>query len=82
MTPPTCEQIFDEELQRVQEKISDWRHGARVSAVFMRASDSTFWLAKYRRSTDGETNELREGLADISQVEPYEVKTTEYRPIS
>ncbi len=58
-----------------------WRHGSYVTEVFRRESDSTFWKATYRLSTDGETNELREGLARIDQVEPYTVQVTKYRPI-
>jgi len=49
---------------------NSWRHGCYVADVFVRESDSTYWQADYRLSSDGETNELREGTADIMQVKP------------
>lgn len=80
ITPPTCEEIYNEELELVHtEADPSWRHGCYIYEVYNRESDNTFWAVNYRRSTDGETNALREGLADVKEVEPYEVTRTEYR---
>lgn len=80
MEKPTCEQLLNEEgLESVWREVDDsWRHGSYVAEVFKRHSDDTFWMASYRLSTDGETNELREGLADISQVVPQEKTVITY----
>lgn len=80
---PTCRQIFDEELGcHIFEKVeSGWRHGVTVTRVYRRESDSTFWEVNYRNSTDGETNELRDGEASIIQVEPFEEHIVSYRAI-
>lgn len=80
---PTCEQLWNEELEEIQEKVVDkWRHGVVVETIYKREEDATFWMASYRRSTDGETNELREGDAEICQVEPRQVTVTKYVPIT
>jgi len=83
MTPPTCEDLFNEEgFESVhREDDTSWRHGSYVFEVYHRLADDTYWSASYRQSTDGETNELREGFADIGQVEPYTKTVTAYRPI-
>jgi len=80
---PTCEQIFDEGLGDpiYHEDDTSWRHGSYRTEVYFRASDSTHWQVKYRLSSDGETNELREGHAKITQVEPYEKTVILYRPV-
>lgn len=76
---PTCEEIFNELLEFVKQTIhSGWRHGVDREEVYFRKSDNTYWGVDYRVSTDGETHGLREGDADIYQVEPKEVKTVEY----
>ncbi len=62
-----------------RESDPSWRHGSREEWVFYRESDDSYWRARFRLSTCGETNELREGLADIARVYPHEVATTEYR---
>lgn len=80
--PPTCSDLFNELLKEVSSESASWRHGSRMTVVYRRESDGTFWRAKYRLSTDGECNELREGIAKIDQVEPYEVAVTKYRPIA
>ncbi len=78
MRPPTCEEL--QEMTCVSREADDsWRHGSYVTQVFRRDSDETYWQAKYRLSSDGETNELREGLATIVQVEPVVVQTVAYR---
>lgn len=81
MNKPTCQEIWDEELGDPISINHDasWRHGAYITDVYKRESDNTYWEVHYRRSTDGETNELEEGIAHISEVEPYEVKTIKYR---
>lgn len=79
MEAPTCEQLSDEELECVAtHSDTSWRHGTRETHVFKRETDGTFWEAKFRLSTDGETNELREGLAKIRQVFPKEKTVTVY----
>jgi hypothetical protein len=86
MQNPTCEDLYDrrsEEYELVlRETDASWRHGSYVSAVYKRVGDETYWMAQYRLSTDGETNELREGSADIYQVEPFEKVTIDYRPVT
>lgn len=86
MQAPTCEDLYnsrrDEYEVVFRETDASWRHGSYVSAVYKRLSDETYWMAQYRLSTDGETNELREGDADIYQVEPYEKVTIDYRPVT
>jgi len=82
ITPPTCAEIFDEQLgQPVHRESAPWRHGTRETEVFRRASDNTYWQVKFELSTGGETNGLREGYATITQVEPFEKTVTAYRPI-
>ena len=80
MNEPTCKDLFLEDGYVPVHRDSDdsWRHGAYISEVFKRDSDGTYWLASYCLSSDGETNELREGEADITQVKPKEVMITQY----
>lgn len=80
---PVCEELLDGDGFHEVWHRSDtgWRHGTYETAVFLRASDETFWRVSYRRSTDGETNGLREGRAKIIQVQPVQVVTTEYEPV-
>ena len=81
VTPPTCTQLCNEELELVDRESNDsWRHGVYVTAIYRRDEDGTFWRTVYRLSSDGETNELREGLAKIKQVFPKEVTVTIYEP--
>lgn len=76
---PTCEELFDEELELVQRSVDDsWRHGVYVTEVYKRESDLTYWKATYSQSTSGETNGLREGCAVITRVFPREVIAVEY----
>jgi hypothetical protein len=84
MNKPTCEELFEEDgYTSVYRKADDsWRHGSYITEVFKRDSDETFWAAHYRKSGDGETNELREGYARICQVEPHQVTTTRYREVA
>lgn len=74
MDKVTCEDIWNEEgLVSVDRKSDDgWRHGCYITEVFKREADETYWLASYELSTDGESNGLREGTAQISQVRPIE----------
>lgn len=77
---PTCDELCEEVgFEKVDRETDDsWRHGVRVTEVYKRESDGTFWQVKYRLSTDGECNELREGIAKIAQVIPTEVVITKY----
>lgn len=59
-----------------------WRHGCYMREVFHRTSDNTHWEARYHRSTDSETDTLRDGTAAITQVEPYSVTVTKYKKVS
>jgi len=69
--PPTCEEIRDDQLKSVDREVDNsWRHGCYINEVYYREADDTYWNVSYRLSTDGETYELREGSADISQVFP------------
>ena len=82
ITKPTCAQICNEELEFKHREIDDsWRHGVRRMDVYFRKQDSTYWLVEYRVSTDGETNELREGFATITQAESFEKTVISYREI-
>lgn len=80
ITAPTCDELFDEKLGDavMTEDDTSWRHGSYRSQVYHRASDDTYWMANYRLSNDGETNELREGCAEIKQVWPIQVTKTDY----
>jgi hypothetical protein len=81
ITKPICEELFNKELGDPVHKEDDasWRHGSYRTEVYHRVLDNTYWQASYRVSTDGETHELREGIAEIVQVWPYEKTVTEYR---
>lgn len=84
LAPPTCEDLWEEDgYERVHREVDDsWRHGCYVAQVFHREADDTHWCASYRVSTDGETNDLRDGLADIIQVRPEEKTIIVYVPVS
>jgi hypothetical protein len=78
MKAPTHNEM-NSELESVHRETDDsWRHGSYVYEVFKRESDNTFWSASYRLSTDGETNELREGVCPIVQVTPTKKTVTDY----
>ena len=83
MEKPSCEDLLEEDgyEEVLRESDASWRHGTYEHRVYKRLSDETFWAADYRLSTDGETNELREGSATIYQVEPKQVTVTSYVPI-
>ena len=77
---PSCAALAEETYPSVYRFADDtWRHGSRVTQVFHRAEDDTYWQANYRLSTDGETNELAEGLATITRVFPHQVMVTQYK---
>lgn len=79
MIAPTNIQLFDEDgVQPVHSSNTHWRHGTYESVVFFREADATHWCAKFRLSLDGETNELRDGGATITQVKPVEKTVTVY----
>lgn len=80
-TIPTCEELFDGDGFKSVHREADtsWRHGAYITQVFHREADGTYWEANYRLSTDGETNELREGSAEIREVVPVEKTVIVYR---
>ncbi|WP_149648883.1 hypothetical protein [Azospirillum argentinense] len=65
-----------------READTSWRHGAYITQVFHRAADDTYWRALYCLSTDGETNGLREGDAEITQVRPVEKTVIDYVPVA
>ncbi len=77
---PTCDQLLEEEGVTLVERVDDatWRHGCYRTDIYHRPDDDTYWRASYRVSTDGETNELREGSADIVRVWPVVKPTTIY----
>lgn len=74
MIPPTPQEICDDLLELVQRDVDDsWRHGNYVTEIYHRLSDDTYWDVSYRKSGDGEYNELREqggSAAFIKQVTP------------
>ncbi len=80
MDAPTNEQLLDDDgcVSVFSVDQSGWRHGVTTRQVWHRPSDNTYWQAIYRVSTDGETNELRDGGARISQVKPVEKTVTDY----
>lgn len=76
---PTCEQICDKRgFGLVHTTREPWRHGNYVTAVYLREADKTYWKVLYALSTDGETNELREGGAEISRCWPFQKMVTAY----
>lgn len=71
--------IIDENLSPVWREADDsWRHGSYITEVYKREEDDTYWMAQYRLSTDGETDELREGFAVIQQCWPKTITTVAY----
>ncbi len=83
--PPTNEQMLEEDGVRCVSRETDdsWRHGCRVTQVFHREADDTYWQAKYRLSTDGETHGLRDDDEPtyVMQVKPVNVATVHYEGI-
>ena len=82
---PTCRELAEsDDVEESDFELVDthsdnsWRHGTRETTIFRRISDNTFWQACYLLSTDRETNELRDGGADIAQVWPKQVTTVKY----
>lgn len=82
-TKPTHEQLSDEiGFESVLRKADDgWRHGCDIYEVFQRLEDDTYWAVNYRLSTDGETNELRQGECDITQVRPVATTVIKYEAV-
>lgn len=82
LPPPTSRDLFEEVLDEPISRTDDvgWRHGTYVTTVYHRAEDDTYWQASYRQSTDGETNELAEGYAQIVRVWPKTKAVTVYEP--
>lgn len=86
MDAPTCKQLYDPDTDAPEHGYSlvsqdhdpSWRHGTRETDVFHRSADDTYWSAHYLLSTDGETHELKEGLATIKKVYPHQVTVTRY----
>jgi hypothetical protein len=80
MITPTCEELLEEDGLDMVHRESDasWRHGTYEYRVYHRVADDTYWSAAFRLSTDGETNELREGTAEINQVVPQQEMVTTY----
>lgn len=84
LPPVTAEDIKEGEFAEGFELMySDadpsWRHGCYMSQVFKREADNTFWKVHYRRSADGETNELSEGMATVLQVFQHTETVTVYK---
>ena len=82
MEIPTKQQIWNEEgfVEMHHHSDASWRHGTRETVVYKRESDETFWQAKFRLSTDGEVNGLRDEdeSCDIVQVYPHWKTVTVY----
>jgi hypothetical protein len=78
MKKPTCEELLEIEDTVCRATDDSWRHGCRVSEVYHRASDGTYWEANYNLSTDGETHGLADGDAEITEVEPVQETVTSY----
>lgn len=83
MEKPTCKQIIDNDglvlVKKGEQDGPSWRHGSRREDVFHRLEDDTYWIVTYRRSTDGETNDLRDGLAKIVEAEMFKITINDYR---
>ena len=78
ITPPTCEDLWNDKLKSIKTTVNaSWRRPL-VSEVFYRQSDDIYWCAEYTRSTDGEYNELKKGTAIIYRVYPEQVTCTQY----
>jgi len=76
---PTCTQIWEEELDEIKcEIVGTWRWGTIGRYIFHRKEDNTYWSVRYQVGNDGETNGLREGIAEIDQVVKEEKTITIY----
>lgn len=80
---PSCEDLWEEnEFEEVDTIIVDeWRWGNVYETIYRdrripEDQPPVYWAASYRRSTDGETHELREGDAVIYRVRPVEKTVT------
>lgn len=92
MNKPTCEQILKGELGEplschddmpsCDGDVPPYRARCYRTEIYRRLEDETFWLVGYRHSTDGEENQLRDGTAIITRVEPYRIVETRYTPIA
>jgi hypothetical protein len=86
ITYPTVADLKDywdaPDYDLIKEEIDDsWRHGNYVFAVFRRISDGTYWGVSFCRSGDGETDGLRDGDVDdsnITRLMPVEMTITDY----
>lgn len=78
MNKPTCEELFNELSDSIKTTRGPWRHGNIINEIFYRHEDDTYWQADYCLSTDGETNDLREGSARIYQVKPVVIQQTNF----
>ena len=81
--PPSQEDLWNhEEVEGIRlvsstlETISG--RGVVVRKVFHREEDDTYWRAQYRVTLDYETDELREGRAEVDQVVPVQAQCTLY----
>jgi hypothetical protein len=82
MGKPTCDELAEGTGFASVSREADDSWGSYVLEVFHRIADDTYWQAEYRLSTDGETNELCEGQALITQVKAEQQTVTVYRPVN
>ena len=82
MLAPTLSELWDCDQEKLQLIFSDtvdkWRWGTIERDIYRRLSDDTYWSIYYRMSSDGETNEFRDGETEVTQVYPTTKVIIEY----
>lgn len=81
---PECADLYEEAgYTEIETSVIDtWRWGTVNETIYQSDENpNEFWAASYRVSTDRETDELREGDAQIYQVEKREVTTYKWFPV-
>ena len=81
---PSCEQLIEEDQAYeivAETTVGKWRWGTVEELVVKHVESGKLYAATYRRSSDGETNGLRENEADICEVKPVEKIVIEYETV-
>lgn len=80
LTAPTSKQLWNEELELVEEKtLCEKSYTRFVRQIYKREEDSTYWATEFERSHDNEYNSMRdEPHIEVYQVEPKEVVSVVY----
>ena len=82
-TPPTCEQILEDELTLIEPVIvGRWRHGTVHRDIYKREDDGSFCAVQFRYQHNAEESDLTDGTATIIQVQPVPKTVTVYEKIA